>query len=101
MGVGFNYTFRFILELRSSIRNARLMAVYLAVLLSVLQGISMRGSKVLVSLGALANGATPFEVGLLAALFALFPLLLAVYAGKISDRIGVKRPILGGALIMA
>ena len=77
------------------------MAVYLAVLLSVLQGISMRGSKVLVSLGALANGASTFQVGMLAALFALFPLLLAVYAGKISDRIGVKRPILGGALIMA
>jgi MFS family permease len=75
--------------------------VYLAVLLSVLQGISLRGSKMVVSLSALAAGATSFQVGLLAAMFAAFPLLLAVYAGKISDRIGVVRPILIGAVIMA
>jgi predicted MFS family arabinose efflux permease len=75
--------------------------VYLAVLLSLLQGVSMRGAKMLVSLSALAIGATPLQVGILAALFAAFPLLLAVYAGKISDRIGVKQPILLGAVIMA
>ncbi|HUP29874.1 MAG TPA: MFS transporter, partial [Usitatibacter sp.] len=77
------------------------MAVYLAVLLSILQGISMRGAKILVSLSALAGGATPFEVGVLAAMFAAFPLLLAVYAGKVSDRIGVTRPIVGGAVMIA
>ena len=63
--------------------------VLLAVLVSLLQGISMRGAKILVSLSALAGGATPFQVGVLAAMFAAFPLLLAVYAGKVSDRIGV------------
>jgi predicted MFS family arabinose efflux permease len=77
------------------------LAVYLAVLLSLLQGISMRGAKILVSLSALASGATPFEVGVLAAMFAVFPLLLAVYAGKASDRIGVKRPIVWGAAIIS
>src|SRR6185436_12825847 len=61
----------------------------------------MRGAKMLVSLSALQIGATPFQVGLLAALFAAFPLLLAVYAGKVSDRIGVKRPMIAGALIIA
>ena len=76
------------------------MAVYLAVLLSVLQGISMRGAKILVSLSALAAGASPFEVGVLAAMFAVFPLALAVYAGKASDRIGVKRPIVAGAAVI-
>jgi predicted MFS family arabinose efflux permease len=75
--------------------------VYFAVLLSVLQGISMRGAKILVSLSALAAGATPFEVGVLAAMFAVFPLALAVYAGKASDRIGVRRPILWGAAVIA
>jgi MFS family permease len=77
------------------------LVVYLAVLLSLLQGVSMRGAKMLVSLSALDLGATPFQVGLLAALFAAFPLVLAVYAGKTSDRIGVKRPIIAGAVIMA
>jgi MFS family permease len=74
--------------------------VYIAVLCALLQGISMRGAKMLVSLSALQIGATPFQVGLLAALFAAFPLLLAVYAGKISDRIGVKRPMVAGTLII-
>ena len=77
------------------------MIVYLAVLLSLLQGISMRGAKILVSLSALAGGATPFQVGVLAAMFAAFPLLLAVYAGKISDRIGMRAPILAGATVIA
>jgi len=76
-------------------------AVYLAVLLSLLQGISMRGAKMLVSLSALSIGVTPFEVGILAALFPVFPLLLAVYAGKTSDRIGVTKPIVAGSVIMA
>jgi MFS family permease len=75
--------------------------VYVAVLCALLQGVAMRGAKMLVSLSALAIGATPFQVGILAALFAAFPLLLAVYAGKISDRIGVKRPMMLGALVIA
>jgi MFS family permease len=75
--------------------------VYLAVLLALLQGVSMRGAKMLVSLSALDIGATPFQVGLLAALFAAFPLVLAVYAGRISDRIGVRKPIAAGAVMLA
>ncbi len=77
------------------------MTVYLAVLLSVLQGIAMRGAKILISLSALDGGATPLQVGVIAATFAAFPLLLAVYAGKVSDRIGVKRPILAGAAVIS
>ena len=54
-----------------------------------------------VSLSALSMGATPFQVGILHGFFALFPLVLAVYAGKISDRIGVKRPIVAGSVMMS
>src|SRR5258708_27586426 len=88
-------------ELCSSIRNTAKLVVYLAVLLSLLQGVSMRGAKMVVSLSALAGGATPFQVGLLAALFAAFPLLLAVYAGRLSDRIGVKPLLFFGSFMMA
>jgi MFS family permease len=38
---------------------------------------------------------------LLAAIFPVFPLLLAVYAGKFSDRVGVKAPMIGGSVIMS
>src|SRR5438046_2738166 len=77
------------------------MTVYLVVLLSVLNSIGQRGSKVAVSLYALELGGGSFTVGLLAAMFAAFPLLLAVHAGRISDRVGVLYPILLGTATMA
>ena len=67
----------------------------------MLQGVAQRGAKMLFSLAALDMGATPFMVGLLAALFPVFPLLLALYAGRVSDRIGVRIPMIGGSAIMA
>src|SRR5262245_36760293 len=73
-------------------------SVYFVVLLSVLSSIAHRGSKVLVSLSALELGANSFTVGILAALYAVFPLLLAVYAGRVSDRMGVRYPILFGSM---
>jgi MFS family permease len=75
-------------------------AVYLACLLSFLQGIAFRGVKMQASLDALGQGASSFEVGLIGATFPVFPLLLAVYAGKISDRIGMRTPMVAGAAIM-
>src|SRR5687767_6348238 len=77
------------------------MTVYVVVLLSMLNSIGQRGSKVAVSLYALELGAGALAVGVLAALFAVFPLLLAVQAGRLSDRFGVRLPIALGALIMA
>ncbi|HEY9532223.1 MAG TPA: MFS transporter [Burkholderiales bacterium] len=77
------------------------MTIYLVVLLSMLTSISQRGSKVAVSLYALDLGAGALAVGVLAALFAAFPLLLAVHAGRISDRIGVRYPMAIGASTMA
>src|SRR3989441_12778438 len=77
------------------------MSVSFVILLSVLSSIAHRGSKVLVSLAALQLGANSFMVGVLAALYAVFPLLLAVYAGRISDRVGVRYPILFGTATMA
>ena len=77
------------------------MAVYLVVLLSVLNSISQRGSKVAVSLYALELGTGSFAIGVLAALFAAFPLLLAVQAGRVSDRFGMRAPIFFGAATMA
>jgi MFS family permease len=77
------------------------MSVYLVVLLSVLNSIGQRGAKVAISLYALELGAGAAAVGVLAALFATFPLLLAVQAGRLSDRFGVRIPIVCGALTMA
>jgi predicted MFS family arabinose efflux permease len=77
------------------------MTIYLVVLLSMLSSIAQRGSKMAVSLYALELDAGSVAVGVLAALFATFPLLLAVHAGRISDRFGVRYPMACGAAVMA
>lgn len=58
---------------------------------------SFRGSKVLVSLFAIQLGASQFYIGILVALYSLFPMLLALYAGKLSDRLGVRYPMIVGS----
>ena len=73
------------------------MQLYIVVLLTVLTHTSYKGSKVLLSLFALELGATPFTVGVLFALYSVFPAVLAIYAGRLSDRLGARRLILFGA----
>lgn len=43
-------------------------------------------------------GATTFEVGLIASSFALFPLLMAVFVGRLTDRIGSRLPAILGSV---
>lgn len=72
--------------------------IFRIVLLCVLTHTAYKGSKVLMSLTALELGANEFFVGVLFSTYALFPLLLSVYAGRISDRIGFRRPMLFGTI---
>jgi MFS family permease len=74
------------------------MSIYLITLLNVLNGISLRGSRVVLALFALALGADAFEVGILIAVSSVLQLFLGVYAGKISDRYGFRLPMLFGSL---
>jgi MFS family permease len=59
------------------------------------------GSKVLISLYALELGASQFTVGLLAAFYAIVPLLLGVYTGRLADDRGMRLPLLLGSIITA
>lgn len=77
------------------------MIVYLIVFLAVLNTIALKGSKVLISLYASDLGADLFSIGLLASLYGLFPLVLAVYAGKVSDRLGMRLPMVLGSFGIA
>jgi predicted MFS family arabinose efflux permease len=76
-------------------------AILSFICLGILSSIALRGSKILVTIEALEFGASPAAIGILAALYAAFPLLVAVFAGKISDRVGYGRPIAWGAVGMA
>jgi MFS family permease len=76
------------------------MAVYLIVLLAILNQIGLKGSKMLVALYAIELQASPFTIGVLSSMYAVFPLGLAVYSGRYSDRVGVRRPMVLGSLGM-
>jgi MFS family permease len=52
------------------------------------------------SLYALANKASPFTVGVMMALFALVPMLIAVRAGRWLDRVGPWKPLGAGAALL-
>ncbi len=66
--------------------------------ISVIAHIALTGSRVATSLYALSLHASPLTVGTLVAVFALFPMLLAVQMGRLIDRIGIKKPMIGGCL---
>jgi MFS family permease len=63
--------------------------------------LGIRASRVLAPLFAIELGANPFLIGVLAAMDSVFPLLLALYAGKLSDRLGGRAPMMFGSLGMS
>jgi MFS family permease len=65
--------------------------------LGVANHIALTGARVAVTLDALALGAGTATVGVLMALFALLPALLAISTGRLADRIGVRKPMLVGS----
>jgi len=58
------------------------------------------GSKVILSLLALELGASQFLVGLLVACYAVAPLTLGVFSGRLADTIGMRAPMMIGAAFM-
>ncbi|MFN0314128.1 MAG: MFS transporter [Burkholderiales bacterium] len=68
--------------------------------LAVLTHMAFVASRMTGSLYALANKASTFTVGVVMALFALVPMLIAVRAGRWLDVVGPWRPTLVGVLLM-
>jgi MFS family permease len=77
------------------------MPVVLTLSLALFNMTSMRAARVLVTLYALHLGADALTIGILAAMFAFFPMLLSYHAGKISDRYGSRRPMTIAAVVGA
>jgi len=71
--------------------------LYLVVLPTILLHLAFAGCRVNLSLFALSLHATPLTVGVVVSLLALLPMIFAVSAGRVMDRIGVRRPMLAGA----
>lgn len=74
------------------------MNIYAIVSLSICTQIAIKGSKMLVALHALELHAGPLAIGLLVAMYSLFPMQLALFAGRVCDRRGVRLPMIAGSL---
>jgi predicted MFS family arabinose efflux permease len=68
--------------------------------IAVLTHMAFVAARMTASLYALANHASTFTVGVIMALFALVPMLIAVRAGRWLDAVGPWRPTLIGTLFM-
>ncbi|RPJ47238.1 MAG: MFS transporter, partial [Betaproteobacteria bacterium] len=77
----------------------RLITIYQIMLVVLLWNSAYKGVRVLNTLYALELGATPLHIGLLLATYGVFPLLLAVLAGRIADRYGSRVPIIAGMVV--
>jgi MFS family permease len=77
------------------------MAFYLIVLVTIVSHVAFKGSKLLITLFAIELGANPLEIGIAFAMYSVFPVFLSVYAGKVSDRLGFRAPMLFGSIGLA
>jgi MFS family permease len=67
-------------------------------ILSLFTFTNLKAIQMLLSLYALNLGAQPFAIGILAATYAVLPMLLSWQAGRLADRFGSRWPLMIGAL---
>ena len=78
-------------------RPARLPPLATLIVIGMANHLVLNGSRVAVSLDALALGGSAATVGALMALYAVLPMLLSIPAGRLADRIGARTPMLVGS----
>lgn len=71
--------------------------VVAALAIAMCNMVAMRSSRVLLPLFAMDLRTPVSIIGLLVASISLLPLFLSIYAGRVSDRMGVRPPMLVGA----
>jgi len=79
--------------------NALKLILTRVILPTVLLHFAFSGCRVNMSLAALSLHASPLTVGAIASMLAVLPMIFAVSAGRIIDRIGARKPMLLGALM--
>jgi MFS family permease len=73
-------------------------AMYVVLTVVLLNMTAYRGARVIVTLFAVDMGVPQFYIGALAAMFSVFPMMLGLYAGRLTDRLGVRIPMVGGSV---
>jgi len=77
------------------------MPIHLIVVTCVLIHAGFGGAKVALPLHALSLGVDAFSVGVIMALWALCPMLIALSVGRLVDRVGPRVPMLAGTVGVA
>lgn len=77
----------------------RPLSLYEILAIVLLWNAGFKGARVANTLYALELGGGPFDTGLLLATYGVFPLLLAVFIGKIADRYGARIPVVAGTIV--
>lgn len=75
--------------------------IHLATTLHTAVHTCFTASKVVITLLALELGASQFVIGLLIACYAVAPLTLGIYAGRLADTVGMRVPMIAGAALVA
>ena len=73
------------------------MSIWIVLLMVVCNMLAYKGSKIIITLFSIQLGAPQVVIGILVALYSLFPMILAIYAGKLIDRLGVRWPMVAGS----
>ena len=73
------------------------MIVYSLIGVAFLAHVGFAGSKLAVPLFAIEQGGNSFVVGSIVALYSAFPMIFALPAGRLADRIGYRLPLFLGA----
>lgn len=71
--------------------------LYRIILMAFLTHLGFAGSRLAVPLLAVDRGGTPFIVGTVVALYAALPAVLALPAGRMTDRLGFRIPLVFGS----
>lgn len=77
------------------------MPIALIVVTTVLAHAAFNGTRLTISLNALALGASALEVGVMMSLFAALPMALGVFGGRLVDRVGVRGPAIVAVSLLA
>lgn len=73
------------------------MSIWVVMLMVMCNMLAVKGSKIIITLFSIELGASQLVIGVLVALYSLFPMILAIYAGKLADRLGVRWPMIAGS----
>lgn len=77
------------------------MSIWIVLFMIVCNMTAMKGSKIIITLFSIQLGAPQIIIGVLVGLYSLFPMILAITAGKLTDRLGPRLPMVAGSLVLS